>query len=166
MRIRLLYFTLPLIALIVVPAVLLAIGGAPPVVWGNVQSVLALVLAIQGFFILFRTFYLFASFGEGTCSPMAPPQKLVIRGPYAYMRHPMVFAGMLILLAEVLLLSAPALIAWFSFCMLFNLFYLPWVEEPALLRRFGAEYAAYCRHVPRYCPRLKPWRPRPDSPQP
>lgn len=166
MRVRFLYFTLPLIALIAIPAALLALGGAPPVAWANAQSILALALAGQGFFILLRTFYLFAREGEGTCSPLAPPRHLVVRGPYAYMRHPMVFAGMLILLAEVLLMPAPALIAWFGFCMLFNLFYLPWVEEPALLRRYGAEYVRYCRHVPRFCPRLKPWRPRADTPKP
>jgi protein-S-isoprenylcysteine O-methyltransferase Ste14 len=30
-----------------------------------------------------------------------------------------------------------------------NLF-IRWYEEPALLRRFGPEYAEYCRRVPRW----------------
>jgi len=34
---------------------------------------------------------------------------------------------------------------------LFVVFY----EEPTLQRKFGAEYEAYCRQVPRWLPRLK-----------
>ena len=30
-------------------------------------------------------------------------------------------------------------------------------EEPTLARRFGAEYEEYCRNVPRWLPRLRPW---------
>lgn len=30
-------------------------------------------------------------------------------------------------------------------------------EEPALTRRFGAEYEAYRRAVPAWRPRLRPW---------
>jgi protein-S-isoprenylcysteine O-methyltransferase Ste14 len=33
-------------------------------------------------------------------------------------------------------------------------------EEPALLRKFGAEYEEYRRNVPRWLPRLTPWRPQ------
>ena len=34
---------------------------------------------------------------------------------------------------------------------------LVWYEEPRLARRFGEPYKRYCRHVPRWLPRLKPW---------
>jgi protein-S-isoprenylcysteine O-methyltransferase Ste14 len=40
----------------------------------------------------------------------------------------------------------------------FNLFVLGY-EEPALCRRYGAEYAEFCAHVPRWLPRLTPWKP-------
>ncbi|MFA6930484.1 MAG: isoprenylcysteine carboxylmethyltransferase family protein [Lentisphaeria bacterium] len=159
MKIRFLYFSLPLIALIVIPAIILFIFGAAPVNWHKGQTYVAFFLALPGFAILFQTFYLFATIGNGTCSPLAPPQKLVICGPYAYIRHPMIFSGMLILLAELLLFPSAALMLWFAICLLFNLWYLPMQEEPALQRRFGAEYNEYCRQVPRYCPRLRPWRP-------
>ena len=33
-------------------------------------------------------------------------------------------------------------------------------EEPALSRRFGAEYEEYRRAVPGWWPRRRPWRPR------
>jgi len=30
-------------------------------------------------------------------------------------------------------------------------------EEPTLRRTFGADYEEYCRNVPRWIPRLRPW---------
>jgi protein-S-isoprenylcysteine O-methyltransferase Ste14 len=36
--------------------------------------------------------------------------------------------------------------------------YIPLLEEPLLLERFGDGYREYCRHVPRLLPRLRPWR--------
>jgi protein-S-isoprenylcysteine O-methyltransferase Ste14 len=39
-------------------------------------------------------------------------------------------------------------------------------EEPTLARKFGAEYEDYRRNVPRWLPRLTPWRPEePQSPR-
>jgi protein-S-isoprenylcysteine O-methyltransferase Ste14 len=32
-------------------------------------------------------------------------------------------------------------------------------EEPTLRRKFGVEYEEYCRNVPRWIPRLRPWNP-------
>ena len=37
-------------------------------------------------------------------------------------------------------------------------------EEPALTRKFGAAYEEYRRNVPRWLPRLTPWRP--EGPEP
>jgi protein-S-isoprenylcysteine O-methyltransferase Ste14 len=39
-----------------------------------------------------------------------------------------------------------------------NAIYFPLVEEPGLGRRFGRDYEEYRRHVPRWVPRLRPWR--------
>jgi protein-S-isoprenylcysteine O-methyltransferase Ste14 len=44
-------------------------------------------------------------------------------------------------------------LAFFAFVVLY--------EEPALSRKFGREYEEFCRHVPRWIPRLKPIDPRP-----
>jgi protein-S-isoprenylcysteine O-methyltransferase Ste14 len=35
-----------------------------------------------------------------------------------------------------------------------NLIYIPLIEEPMLVARFGDSYAAYTRRVPRFIPRL------------
>jgi len=31
-------------------------------------------------------------------------------------------------------------------------------EEPTLRKMFGAEYEEYCRNVPRWIPRVHPWK--------
>ena len=48
---------------------------------------------------------------------------------------------------------------WAGGFLLLNLVYIPLVEEPMLSARFGESYAAYRRNVPRFLPRLRPWRP-------
>jgi protein-S-isoprenylcysteine O-methyltransferase Ste14 len=50
-------------------------------------------------------------------------------------------------------LFAYALLPWLA-AHLFVLTY----EEPTLRCTFGAEYETYCAHVPRWIPRLTPWR--------
>jgi protein-S-isoprenylcysteine O-methyltransferase Ste14 len=37
-------------------------------------------------------------------------------------------------------------------------FFVLLYEEPALRRKFGAEYDEFCAHVRRWLPRLRPWQ--------
>jgi protein-S-isoprenylcysteine O-methyltransferase Ste14 len=46
------------------------------------------------------------------------------------------------------------LVVWLAF----HLFVLAY-EEPTLRRTFGPEYEKFCASVPRWIPRLKPWKP-------
>jgi len=99
----------------------------------------------------------FAGEGGGTLAPWDPPRRLVVRGPYRYVRNPMISGVVLVLFGEAaLLLSLPHL-AWAAFFLGLNALYIPLVEEPALARRFGASYREYRAHVPRVIPRLRPW---------
>jgi protein-S-isoprenylcysteine O-methyltransferase Ste14 len=101
----------------------------------------------------------FATEGKGTLAPWDPPRILVLRGPYRYVRNPMISGIVFILFGEALALrSEPHLIWALTFAAL-NCVYIPLFEEPQLERRFGAEYTEYSRHVPRLVPRLRPWRP-------
>ncbi|MGZ7080177.1 MAG: methyltransferase family protein [Thermoanaerobaculia bacterium] len=105
----------------------------------------------------------FAWRGLGTPAPFDPPRKLVVTGPYRYVRNPM-YVGMGIALigeaivfphlTRVLLVMVAVLWAVItSFVMFF--------EEPMLRSMFGADYAVYCAQVRRWIPRLKPF----DKPQ-
>jgi protein-S-isoprenylcysteine O-methyltransferase Ste14 len=57
------------------------------------------------------------------------------------------------LLGEATALGAPDLLAWAAIFLVVNAVYLPLVEEPRLVRRFGPEYEDYMRRVPRWLPR-------------
>jgi protein-S-isoprenylcysteine O-methyltransferase Ste14 len=99
----------------------------------------------------------FARSGRGTLSPVDPPRKLVIRGPYRFVRNPMYVAVTLIVLGEVLLTRSRGLFVWWAvWFALVNLFVLGY-EEPALRRQFGAAYEQYTTAVRRWLPRLRPW---------
>jgi protein-S-isoprenylcysteine O-methyltransferase Ste14 len=99
----------------------------------------------------------FATEGHGTLAPWDPPRKLVVRGPYRYVRNPMISGVVLVLFGESLVLLSAAHAGWAVCFLVINLIYIPLIEEPQLKGRFGAAYLEYCRHVPRIVPRLRPW---------
>jgi protein-S-isoprenylcysteine O-methyltransferase Ste14 len=126
---------------------------------------LAVVLLLLGAYVALRCVFGFAWTGLGTPAPFDPPRKLVVSGFYRYVRNPMYIGAMLFVIGEAALLGsvliglAYALI--FGVCAgLFVLLY----EEPTLRTKFGADYEAYCRNVPRFIPRLKPWSGVQESP--
>src|SRR6266568_2704061 len=100
-------------------------------------------------------FWGFALRGKGTPLPIDPPKKLVVEGPYGLVRNPMYWSVTSVMLGEAAVFHSVGLaelaVAFFAGVNLFVLLY----EEPALRRKFGAEYEEYCRRVPRWLPRIK-----------
>lgn len=118
------------------------------------------VLLLAGIAGLVDSFARFALQGLGTPAPLAPPRHLVVTGLYRYVRNPMYVAVVAAILGQALLLADWRLIpygaAFWLATHLFVLFY----EEPKLARDFGREYADYRAGVPRWIPRITPWRQR------
>jgi protein-S-isoprenylcysteine O-methyltransferase Ste14 len=141
----------------------LAYTGGTDVGWGidppwSALPVLAGALAIAaGLRLAVETIALFAARGEGTLAPWDPTRRLVVRGPYRRVRNPMITGVGLIQLGEAILLGSPSIATWFGLFALANALYMPLIEEPGLLRRFGDEYRVYRRAVPRWIPRRRPW---------
>ncbi len=91
--------------------------------------------------------------GRGTPAPVDPPKELVVAGLYRYVRNPMYWGGVVILLGHFLWFGATVLLLYAVLVFAgFHLFVVLY-EEPALARRFGASYAAYRARVPRWLPR-------------
>lgn len=88
--------------------------------------------------------------------PLLPPtQKLVIDGPYAYTRNPMVLGFLLNLLGIIILFrSSSALLLLYPLICALAVLYLKIFEEPHLIRRFGQEYLDYRRRVSFLIPRV------------
>ena len=99
----------------------------------------------------------FANDGQGTLAPWDPPRRLVVSGPYRYVRNPMISGVLFVLFGEAALLLSPQHLSWAFTFLIINLVYIPLLEEPQLRRRFGTSYVEYCQHVPRLVPRLRPW---------
>lgn len=119
---------------------------------------LAIGVAGLALVLIVRTVTLFFSVGKGTPAPWNPPKKLVVEGPYRYVRNPMINGVLCFLLAEALFFQSWPIVAWMFFFFAGNSIYFPLFEEKRLLQRFGEDYAVYCQNVPRWIPRFKPWR--------
>jgi protein-S-isoprenylcysteine O-methyltransferase Ste14 len=135
--------------------VVAALGTTPGTLL--IQAAGIVLLAI-GLALFVASLGRFVGEGKGTLAPWDPPRRLVIRGPYRWVRNPMISGVVLILFAEAALLLSPPHAAWAAIFLGINLVYIPLIEEPQLADRFGESYRAYCRHVPRVIPRLRPWR--------
>ena len=105
----------------------------------------------------------FVTEGQGTLAPWDPPRRLVVRGPYRYVRNPMIAGVVFALFGEALLLLSRPHLTWALVFLGINSLYIPLFEEPQLARRFGAAYREYCGHVPRLFPRLTPWEPEAEA---
>ena len=155
---------LPGTALLYVPALIvwLTSGTAwvahfPP---GSAINWLAgLLFAAAGLSLMVWTMRLFATKGGGgTPAPWEPIQNFIVTGPYLYVRNPMLIGVNLFLIAEALLLQSWPIFFWMVGFVAINTVYFVLSEEPQLQKRFGQTYADYKANVPRWLPRLTPWR--------
>lgn len=134
----------------------LEVGSSPAGIGGQLVG---LVLLALGALLFGASLLRFVREGRGTLAPWDPPRRLVVRGPYRYVRNPMISGVVLVLFGEAaVLLSRPHLL-WALLVLASNAVYIPLIEEPMLAERFGSDYQEYRRHVPRLVPRVRPWRP-------
>ena len=126
-------------------------------------QVVGVVVLALGLLLFLSSLRRFATDGRGTLAPWDPPQHLVVRGPYRFVRNPMISGVIFILAGEAMLLISRPHAVWVLIFLSINVIYIPLFEEPFLRQRFGESYREYCRHVPRIFPRLSPWIPNHDE---
>jgi protein-S-isoprenylcysteine O-methyltransferase Ste14 len=129
------------------------------------MRVVGAVLLIAALIVLVQAFVRFVLEGLGTPAPIAAPTRLVVGGPYRYVRNPMYVALLGVIVGQALLLGQLVLLLYGVLLWLIAAAFVRWHEEPALARRFGADYQAYRRAVPAWWPRLSPWK-RSDHDEP
>jgi protein-S-isoprenylcysteine O-methyltransferase Ste14 len=131
-----------------------SIGTAPIAIAAQIGGAALLILGLILFAASLRRF---AGDGKGTLAPWDPPRRLVVRGPYRYVRNPMISGVIFVLFGEALLLLSRTHARWALAFLAINAVHIPLLEEPKLRQRFGAAYDDYCTHVPRLIPLRRPW---------
>jgi protein-S-isoprenylcysteine O-methyltransferase Ste14 len=121
--------------------------------------VLGLLISLAGLILLVVMVRMFILIGQGTIMPWDPTRHLVVSGPYAHVRNPMILSVITIQAGEAIAFFSPIMALLASLFFVINTVYFIYSEEPGLEKRFGTAYLEYKRNVPRWLPRLKPWRP-------
>ena len=110
-----------------------------------------LVVAATPLFLSFLSRFVWE--GHGTPAPIAPTERLVVGGPFRWVRNPGYVAVIAMLVGQGLFFASPAVLLYAAVIALgFHVFVLVY-EEPTLRDTYGREYDDYCRRVPRWIPR-------------
>jgi protein-S-isoprenylcysteine O-methyltransferase Ste14 len=125
--------------------------------WGAAR-VAGAALTVCGAAVLIQAFVRFVREGRGTPAPVAPTERLVVGGLYRHVRNPMYEAVAATIVGQALILGRSELLLYAAVFAAMVAAFVHVYEEPTLEEQFGAEYEAYRRAVPRWIPRLRPWR--------
>lgn len=141
---------------LVVPAIVVWVEGrlglSAPFLDAAALTPIAVVVFATGSALGLWSCLTMAVVGEGTPLPADTASKLVIRGPYSFVRNPMAVAGAAQTAAVGLLVGSWIVILLaFVGCLAWDLVIRP-VEEADLADRFGDDYEAYCDDVSCWLP--------------
>src|SRR5574341_244023 len=128
--------------------------GLPRLLPGAVGWALGASLLAVGGFLWAWCIVLFWR-AKGTPVPFNPPRDLVVVGPYASVRNPMLTGVCACLFGLGFVLhSLSMVLVWTPLFVAVNVISLKVVEEPELERRFGPAYTAYRERVPMFIPAM------------
>ena len=151
-------FILPFNVLVTLPFILNFSNNTQLINEYNIYfKIIGILILISGILLFTKTVFLFFKFGNGTIAPWNPPKKFIVRGPYRYVRNPMLIGVNLILISEYLILNSLIIFVWSSIFIVINLLYHKFNEEKKLELRFGNSYIKYKKNVSAWIPKIKPY---------
>ena len=142
--------------LIYAPARVLSWSGITRPVAIEGPQVVGILIGTAGAVVAVWCILAFASLGRGTPMPLDPPRRLVIKGPYRFVRNPMYIGAALALVGAALVYESLPLLSYAGLFLVATHFFVLWYEEPTLRRTFGPDYEAYCDRVRRWWPSVGP----------
>ncbi len=122
-------------------------------------KVAGFVVSAAGLIFFIATVQMFIRIGRGTIMPWDPTRKLIVVSLYAHVRNPMILSVLAFQVGLAILFASYGIALLAVLFYVINTVYFIYSEEPGLERRFGEEYREYKKNVPRWIPRMKPWRP-------
>jgi protein-S-isoprenylcysteine O-methyltransferase Ste14 len=141
------------LVLVYLPARLLSWSGIVRSDAIGAQQVAGMVVGVAGAAVALWCIFTFVFVGKGTPAPFGPPRRLVIQGPYRFVRNPMYIGAGLALAGAAIFYESSPLLGYTGLFFLATHVFVVSYEEPALRQAFPQEYEAYCRRVSRWSPR-------------
>ena len=136
---------LPVPVCIIIPAILLYVTHWQPgnfLLW---RFLLGVVCFLVGILLAVSTVRLFPKLGNGTPAPWDSTTKLIVTGPYAYVRNPMITGVVLILASEALMLPSLAIGIWAVVFLIINMFYFPFPKCRIILYCISIHFS--CKQI-------------------
>jgi protein-S-isoprenylcysteine O-methyltransferase Ste14 len=141
--------------LVYLPGRLLSWSGIVAPASSGALQVAGMILVAIGTAIALWCVFTFVFIGKGTPAPFDPPRKLVVRGPYRFVRNPMYIGAGMTLAGVALFYESLSILIYTAVFFLATHLFVVLYEEPTLRRTFGAEYEAYFYRVRRWLPRRR-----------
>lgn len=140
--------------LVFVPARVLALAGvSSPATFGPLQ-IAGMIIGAAGAALAAWCVLTFSVVGRGTPAPFDPPRRLVVRGPYRFVRNPMYIGAGIALIGAALFYRAWELLIYVAAFWIVTHTFVVFYEERVLDRMFGRDYDEYRQRVRRWLPRL------------
>jgi protein-S-isoprenylcysteine O-methyltransferase Ste14 len=137
--------------LIYLPTRVLAWSGISRPLLIEWPQIIGMTIGTAGALIAAWCIFIFVWSGSGTPAPFDPPRRLVIRGPYRFVRNPMYIGATLALAGAALSYESVSLFTYGCVFLLACHLFVVSYEEPKLQRTFGSEYEVYSHCVRRWC---------------
>lgn len=145
------------VVLVFLPARVLSWSGIGRPAAIGLPQVAGMATVLAGAVVALWCVFAFALVGKGTPAPFDPPRRLVVRGPYRWVRNPMFLGAGTALAGAALFYRSVQLLGYLALLWVIIHVFVVKYEEPTLRRLFGEAYRGYCRQVRR-------WWPRPPGP--
>ena len=119
--------------------------------------ILAIALFVFGWSIAWWSAWVLVRWGDGTPLPIDATNKLVVRGPYRWVRNPMAACSLLQGAAIGFGAGSPLILLYIlAGALVWNYAARPW-EEADMRARFGADCERYQKSVRCWIPRIVPY---------
>ena len=138
--------------LVFIPGRILARVGITPVTTLGTPELIGLTLVVLGITLAILCVLTFAVIGKGTPAPFDPPRRLVMAGPYRFVRNPMYIGAGLALFGAAIFYRSLALALYAAVFVIITHLFVMLYEEPHLRRVFGQPYDDYLKTVHRWIP--------------
>lgn len=124
----------------------------------SISAYIGMLLIALGVAGLVESYVRFALEGGGTPAPVAPTKRLVVKGLFRWVRNPIYLSVLIAIIGQALYFMSIGLVWYAAAVWIAVHLFVVFFEERRLRREFGDQYGAFCKNVPRWIPRLTPWR--------